>query len=88
VEDFCDYNVKLVEIKDDTHPYLVKNLEKFKNCIYLGFMKKIVYVTGCLGFFGLHVTRKCLEMGWYVIGVDKLTYASNVNFLIEFTAKF
>ena len=49
-------------------------------------MKKIVYVTGCLGFIGLHVTRKCLEMGWYVIGVDKLTYASNVNFLPEFTA--
>jgi dTDP-glucose 4,6-dehydratase len=48
-------------------------------------MKKIVYVTGCLGFIGLHVTRKCLENGWYVIGVDKLTYASNVNFLPEFT---
>lgn len=47
-------------------------------------MKKIVYVTGCLGFIGLHVTRKCLENGWYVIGVDKLTYASNENFLPEF----
>lgn len=49
-------------------------------------MKKIVYVTGCLGFIGLHITRKCLENGWYVIGVDKLTYASNVNFLPEFTS--
>lgn len=49
-------------------------------------MKKIVYVTGCLGFIGLHVTRKCLENDWYVIGVDKLTYASNVNFLEEFTS--
>jgi dTDP-glucose 4,6-dehydratase len=49
-------------------------------------MKKIVYVTGCLGFIGVHVTRKCLDAGWYVIGVDKLTYASNVNFLPEFTA--
>ena len=48
-------------------------------------MKKIVYVTGCLGFIGVHVTRKCLENGWYVIGVDKLTYASNLNFLPEFT---
>jgi dTDP-glucose 4,6-dehydratase len=47
-------------------------------------MKKIVYVTGCLGFIGVHVTRKCLENGWYVIGVDKLTYASNINFLPEF----
>jgi len=49
-------------------------------------MKKIVYVTGCLGFIGSHVTRYCLEKSWYVIGVDKLTYASNINFLKEFTA--
>jgi dTDP-glucose 4,6-dehydratase len=47
-------------------------------------MKKIVYVTGCLGFIGVHVTRQCLGRGWYVIGVDKLTYASNQNFLSEF----
>lgn len=52
----------------------------------MNILKKIVYVTGCLGFIGLHVTRKCLENGWYVIGVDKLTYASNVNFLEEFTS--
>ena len=50
-------------------------------------MKKIVYVTGCLGFIGSHVTRACLEQGWYVIGVDKCTYASNLNFLAEFEAK-
>lgn len=47
-------------------------------------MKKIVYVTGCLGFIGVHVTRTCLAKGWYVIGVDKGTYASNFNFLTEF----
>jgi dTDP-glucose 4,6-dehydratase len=47
-------------------------------------MKKIVYVTGCLGFIGVHVTRQCLEQGWYVIGVDKGTYASNFDFLEEF----
>ena len=35
---------------------------------------------------GSHVTRACLERGWYVIGVDKGTYASNENFLSEFTA--
>ncbi len=34
-------------------------------------MKKVVYVTGCLGFIGSYVTRKCLERGWYVKGVDK-----------------
>jgi dTDP-glucose 4,6-dehydratase len=47
-------------------------------------MKKIVYVTGCLGFIGVHVTRQCLDLGWYVIGVDKCTYASNLQFLSEF----
>lgn len=47
-------------------------------------MKKIVYITGCLGFIGIHITRKCLDLGWYVIGVDKMTYASNENFLKEF----
>lgn len=44
---------------------------------------KIVYVTGCLGFIGYHVTRKCLDLGWYVIGVDKETYAANLHFLPE-----
>ena len=47
-------------------------------------MKKIVYVTGCLGFIGVHVTRMCLNRGWYVIGVDKGTYASNFEFLDEY----
>lgn len=39
--------------------------------------KKIVYVTGCLGFIGNHITEACLRKGWYVLGVDKCTYASN-----------
>jgi dTDP-glucose 4,6-dehydratase len=46
---------------------------------------KIVYVTGCLGFIGYHVTKSCLDQGWYVRGVDKITYASNVKFLPELT---
>lgn len=33
---------------------------------------------------GVHVTRELLACGWYVIGVDKCTYASNENFLSEF----
>ena len=45
---------------------------------------KIIYVTGCLGFIGSYVTRLCLERGWYVYGVDKMTYASNISFLDEF----
>jgi dTDP-glucose 4,6-dehydratase len=47
-------------------------------------MKRVVYVTGCLGFIGSYVTRKCLEKGWYVKGVDKITYASNKGLLHEF----
>lgn len=43
--------------------------------------KKIVYVTGCLGFIGSHVTEVCLKRGWYVIGVDKCTYASNEGWI-------
>jgi dTDP-glucose 4,6-dehydratase len=45
---------------------------------------KVVYVTGCLGFIGSHVTRACLMRGWYVMGVDKCTYAANLNVLREF----
>ena len=45
---------------------------------------KVVYVTGCLGFIGSYITRTCLEKGWYVRGIDKMTYASNPNLLNEF----
>jgi dTDP-glucose 4,6-dehydratase len=47
-------------------------------------MTKVVYVTGCLGFIGSHVTRECLKKGWYVHGVDKGTYAANYDNLEEF----
>jgi dTDP-glucose 4,6-dehydratase len=46
--------------------------------------KKIVYITGCLGFIGSYVTRNCLKRGWYVCGVDKMTYAANSDLLKEF----
>jgi len=45
---------------------------------------KVVYVTGCLGFIGSYVTRMCLQKGWYVKGVDKMTYAANKDLLDEF----
>lgn len=47
-------------------------------------MKKVVYVTGCLGFIGSYVTKTCLDLGWYVKGVDKITYAANKDLLTEF----
>lgn len=49
-------------------------------------MKRIVYVTGCLGFIGAYVTKACLDRGWYVIGVDKVTYAAQPNRLLDFHA--
>jgi dTDP-glucose 4,6-dehydratase len=45
---------------------------------------KIVYITGCLGFIGSYITRTCLQKGWYVKGVDKITYAANKDLLNEF----
>ena len=47
-------------------------------------MIKTVYITGCLGFIGSYITRTSLKKGWYVKGVDKMTYASNNNLLDEF----
>jgi len=47
-------------------------------------MKRVVYVTGCLGFIGSYVTRACLKKGWYVKGIDKITYASRPELLKEF----
>jgi len=46
---------------------------------------KIVYVTGCLGFMASYVVRKCLERGWPVYGVDKMTYAANSELIDEFS---
>lgn len=51
-------------------------------------MKKVVYVTGCLGFIGSYVARACLEKGWYVYGIDKGTYASNEDINFEFLEKY
>ena len=47
---------------------------------------KLVYVTGCFGFIGSYVTRKCLERGWKVYGSDKETYVANTSLYQEFMA--
>jgi dTDP-glucose 4,6-dehydratase len=51
-------------------------------------MSKIVYVTGCLGFIGAHVTQACLNKGWRVIGVDKMTYAARQDTLEWFEREY
>jgi dTDP-glucose 4,6-dehydratase len=45
---------------------------------------KLIVITGCLGLIGSHVTRQCLSENWKVYGIDKITYAANLNFLKEF----
>jgi len=49
-------------------------------------MKIVLYVTGCLGFIGFHVTKACLDKGWHVRGIDKGTYAANWNLLSKLKA--
>lgn len=46
--------------------------------------RKIVYVTGCLGFMGSYLTQACLNNGWFVRGIDKMTYASRPDLLEHF----
>ena len=45
---------------------------------------KVVYITGCLGLIGSYLTRLCLSKGYYVIGIDKITYAARPHLLKEF----
>jgi dTDP-glucose 4,6-dehydratase len=47
---------------------------------------KLVVITGCLGLIGSHVTRRCLQKGWQVYGIDKCTYAANKEFIEEFSS--
>jgi dTDP-glucose 4,6-dehydratase len=46
---------------------------------------KVVYITGCLGLIGSYVTKLCLEKGYYVIGIDKITYAARPDLINEFS---
>jgi len=45
---------------------------------------KLVVITGCLGLIGSYVTKACLERGWKVYGIDRITYAANSQFLQTF----
>ena len=49
---------------------------------------KLVVITGCLGFIGSHVTKKCLELGWKVLGIDNFTYAANEDLVGYFFEKY
>ena len=47
---------------------------------------KIIFATGCLGFMASDFVRAALNKNWKVYGVDKLTYAANVELLREFNS--
>ena len=48
-------------------------------------MNKSFVVTGCLGLIGGYFTRHALNRGYKVYGVDKVTYASYMGWLNEFS---
>ena len=49
-------------------------------------MKKF-FVTGGLGFIGSNLIKYLLELGYQVINLDKITYASNFYNIKEFKNK-
>ena len=46
-------------------------------------MKKFI-VTGGLGFIGSNLIKYLLDLGYYVVNLDKITYASNFYNIKEF----
>ena len=46
-------------------------------------MKKLI-VTGGLGFIGSNLIKYLLKLGYYVINLDKVSYASNFYNIKEF----
>lgn len=49
---------------------------------------KLVVITGCLGFIGSYVTKKCLDLGWKVLGIDNFTYAANEDLVGYFFQEY
>ena len=42
-----------------------------------------ILVTGCAGFIGFHVSKRLIEKGHYVIGVDSLNKYYDINIKFE-----
>ena len=60
--------------------------QKFRSPSNSSKLSKVVCITGCLGFIGSYITRECLNKGWKVWGVDKITYAARPELIDEFSA--
>lgn len=42
-------------------------------------MKKTAIITGCYGFIGSYITKLLSDKGWNIMGIDKMTYASDIQ---------
>tara|TARA_R110000796_G_scaffold4214_17_gene16008 strand:+ start:1889 stop:2845 length:957 start_codon:yes stop_codon:yes gene_type:complete len=51
-------------------------------------MIKTAVVTGYAGFIGSALTEYLLKAGWYVYGIDKLTYAANKDFVAKISSHY
>jgi UDP-glucuronate 4-epimerase len=46
-------------------------------------MKEKILVTGCAGFIGMHLSKKLIELGYDVIGIDNLNDYYDVNLKLK-----
>ena len=59
--------------------------EKYSRAIYLGLIKlgnklhKSALVTGAAGFIGFHVSKRLLDEGWRVVGLDCMSNYYDVS---------
>ena len=53
---------------------LDESIKEYKlNLLIISYMvKKIVLVTGCAGFIGMHISLKLIKMNYRVVGIDNL----------------
>ena len=45
--------------------------------------KDKILVTGCVGFIGMHLCEKLIELGYSVIGIDNLNNYYDVNLKLK-----
>lgn len=50
--------------------------------------KKVILITGALGFIGSYVTRACLDKGWYVKAIDRCDYCANLELIDQFNKDY
>jgi len=59
--------------------YILKAFEPFEELQTVSIEKQTILVTGSAGFIGFHLSRKLLDMGYHVVGIDNLNPYYDVN---------